>query len=38
MRVGWETEGGIRFWRRAGLGMRTEAACLQLNLWMRGIA
>jgi hypothetical protein len=37
-RVGHRAEGVIRFWRKAGRGLRTEAACLQLNLWMRGLA
>jgi hypothetical protein len=30
--------GGVRFLTRAGHELRTEAACLPLNLWMRGLA
>ena len=37
-RVGHRTEGVIRFRKKAGLGLRAEAACLQLNLLMRGVA
>ena len=38
MSVGGATEGGVRFLTRAGDELRTEAACLPLNLWMRGLA
>ena len=38
MSVRDEAEGGLRFLTRAGHEIRTEAACLQLNLWMRGLA
>ncbi len=38
MSVGGWTEGGVRFLTRAGHELRMEAACLQLNLRMRGLA
>jgi hypothetical protein len=38
MSVGDGADGGIRFLTRAGHELRTEAACLQLNLWMCGLA
>ena len=38
MSVGDGAEGGLRFRRKADPWMKTEAACLQLNLWMRYVA
>ena len=36
--VGDGTEGGLRFLTRTGHSIGTEGACLQLNLWVCGIA
>ena len=38
MSVGGGAEGGLRLLTRAGHELSTEAACLQLNLGMRGLA
>ena len=38
MSVGGGAEGGLRLLTRAGHELRTEAACLQLNLWMLELA